>query len=192
MKINNPTLIGQSAGFGVPTGGTAGFVLAKKSSTNYDTEWVAGATSSATYLQVTKSGTQSLTNNAVTGVTGFGTPLVGVNIGEWNGTTGVFTATKSGTYLVNFSIQLNTATYPINSQIAPVLLKNGTQFAGFSWFSQVQNAGFPPSVLVTSMVSLVTGNTLNTGVYQSTAATRTLNDTGTSLTIQELPNRIIR
>jgi hypothetical protein len=39
MKIDNPTLIGQSTGFGVPTGGSASQVLTKINSTNYNATW---------------------------------------------------------------------------------------------------------------------------------------------------------
>lgn len=39
MDIYNPTGIGVTTGFGVPTGGTSGQYLMKNSSTNYDTVW---------------------------------------------------------------------------------------------------------------------------------------------------------
>ena len=40
MDIYNPSAIGVTAGFGVPTGGTSGQVLVKNSSTNYDSSWI--------------------------------------------------------------------------------------------------------------------------------------------------------
>ena len=39
MEIDSPNAIGESTGFGIPTGGTANQVLIKNSSTNFDTSW---------------------------------------------------------------------------------------------------------------------------------------------------------
>jgi hypothetical protein len=39
MKIDNPVLLGQSSGFGIPTAGTSGQVLTKINSTDYNTRW---------------------------------------------------------------------------------------------------------------------------------------------------------
>ena len=39
MEIDSPNSIGISTGFGIPTGGTAGQMLIKDSSTNYNTSW---------------------------------------------------------------------------------------------------------------------------------------------------------
>lgn len=39
MDIYNPSAIGVSSGFGIPTGGTSGQYLMKNSSTNFDTVW---------------------------------------------------------------------------------------------------------------------------------------------------------
>jgi hypothetical protein len=40
MKIDSPSAIGISAGFGIPTGGTTNQILRKIDGTNYNTEWV--------------------------------------------------------------------------------------------------------------------------------------------------------
>jgi hypothetical protein len=67
MKIGNATLIGQSAGFGVPTGGTAGFVLVKKSGTSYDTEWVQRQDSwIQSTITITSTGSPNPTKGTVT------------------------------------------------------------------------------------------------------------------------------
>lgn len=39
MDIYNPSAIGVTAGFGVPTGGTSGQILQKVDGTNYNTQW---------------------------------------------------------------------------------------------------------------------------------------------------------
>jgi hypothetical protein len=39
MKIDNPVLLGQSSGFGIPTSGNSGQVLTKVDGTNYNTQW---------------------------------------------------------------------------------------------------------------------------------------------------------
>lgn len=43
MDIYNPSAIGVTAGFGIPTGGTSGQVLQKVDGTNYNTQWASSA-----------------------------------------------------------------------------------------------------------------------------------------------------
>jgi hypothetical protein len=58
MEIDSPSSIGISTGFGIPTGGTAGQMLIKNSSTNYDTLW-----GNLSYGTVTLGGTWPTSNN---------------------------------------------------------------------------------------------------------------------------------
>jgi hypothetical protein len=55
MKIDNPILLGQSSGFGIPTAGTSGQVLTKINSTDYNTRW--SDAKSVTYNIVESCGT---------------------------------------------------------------------------------------------------------------------------------------
>ena len=91
---------------------------------------------------------------------------------------------------------MDTGTWPVGSQIAALIFKNGSQITGFSQFTQAAFTGFLSNVSATTLVSLAAGNTLSTGVVQLSGAgvARTLlaGANSTTLVIQELPSRITR
>ena len=88
MKIDSPTAIGTSTGFGIPTGGTAGQMLIKNSSTNYDTSWI-----TPTY------GRTLMTIGTTISV-----------VANSGGTVMEFTIPSSGVWEVNYNVRTRTAT----------------------------------------------------------------------------------
>jgi hypothetical protein len=136
MKIDNPILLGQATGFGIPAAGTSGQVLRKIDGTDYNTQWAnnglpAGGTSGqslvknsstsgdaswvdngsqATYVQAHNQSQQSFTFQTETTVTGWtnNTDFT-QNAAEWNPTTGVFTATKAGWYRISAGLEFANA-----------------------------------------------------------------------------------
>ena len=194
MEIENPRLTGTSQGFGVPTAGTSGQILSKVNSTNYNTQWVDNGVQ-ATYLHVHKTSTQSIPNNSATVLTSYSTPTTAINAGEWNSTTGVFTATKAGIYSVQFSVQFTTETYSTaNTEVSANIAKNGNLYMGYGrWFNPGANfVGYPPSIVAIAVFTVAIGDTISAIVYQASGATKNIHNNGTFLTIKELPSRIIR
>jgi hypothetical protein len=189
MRIDNPSSKGISAGFGIPTGGTANQILSKVDGTNYNTQWIDNGLS--TYISTTKNSTpQSISAVTYTQLTNFDTSTVGINASEWNRTTGVFTATKAGIYSVTAQIQFDVTNYIANNTVAVQLRKNGSPIATGFAILPVTAFIFPSCPVVTAIVQLAVGETLTIWAFTGTA--NATFSSANNLTIQELPSRLIR
>jgi hypothetical protein len=193
MKIDSPTAIGTSTGFGIPTGGTTNQVLSKVNSSDFNTQWIDNG-AQATYLAVQHNSGQSIPHATVTTVTGWTTPVTSINAGEWNGTTGIFTATKSGVYLMTANLTYANATDTLNIEYGVNIAKNGSAAANARIFTQLNQTGssLKQTNTVSFIYSLVPGDTLSAQAYQASGSSRTLHPNGNTLTIQELPSRVVR
>jgi hypothetical protein len=116
MKIDNPILLGQSSGFGIPAAGTSGQVLRKVDGTDYNTQWVdnglpAGGTSGQSLVKNSStSGDASWVNYIPTGGT------AGQYLGKRSGTS-FDTEWTAGTTPVYLSVNKNSAqSIPYNTE----------------------------------------------------------------------------
>ena len=190
MKIDSPNSIGISTGFGIPTGGTAGQMLIKNSSTNYDTIWT-GTT--PTLVQATNTSGQSISNSTTTIVTNW-TNIYTQNATEWNATTGVFTATKAGTYLVSSNLTYAAKSANQSGNISNVSVFKNTTAQSTSTMAALNTAsiirGMGTSV---SIVNLAIGDTISIRTFHDLVGTATLSTTTglNNVTIQQISSTII-
>lgn len=135
----------------------------------------------------------SLTSTDITGWTN----VVAVNASQWNASTGVFTSTRPGSYIVACSVQFASMTL---AAVGPELSMFTTTGAGVDgggvarFFNQVAGIStFPSSLQFTCLVRFTAaGQTLKIQVYNGQNATATNNSNGTSLMIQEVSSTISR
>jgi hypothetical protein len=126
MKIDNPILLGEAAGFGIPAAGTSGQVLRKVDGTNYNTQWAdnglpAGGTSGQSLVKNSStSGDASWVNYIPTGGT------AGQYLGKRSGTS-FDTVWTAGTTPVYLSVNKNSAQSIPFSTETTLLDWNGTQ-----------------------------------------------------------------
>lgn len=147
MEVYNPTAIGVSTGFGVPTGGTSGQFLVKNSSSNFDTSWVANPVSKMALFH-SSSNTYGAAADVTWGIT------------RWNGftTDEVQTADnktftlKAGVYLIEWAasyateeyvyndLYLNGSLYLSSLSAARAAAGGGTNWSGPGWKTTVIDA----------------------------------------------------
>jgi hypothetical protein len=192
MKIDSPTAIGTSTGFGIPTGGTAGQMLIKNSSTNYDTIWT-GTT--PTLVQATNTSGQSIGNNVSPSiiVTGW-TNLTTQNATEWNPTTGVFTATKSGTYLVSSNLTYAAKSANQSGNVSNVSVFKNSTAQSISTIAALNTASVIRAMgTAIAIVNLAIGDTITIRTYHDLVGTATLSTTTglNNVTIQQIESTII-
>jgi len=192
MKIHKPTGIGLNSGFGIPTAGTSGQILAKVNSTPYNTQWIDNGVQ-ATYIAAGVGNGQVFPTLASTVVTGWNNS-VAINAAEWNASTGVFTATKAGIYLVTANLTFGNNQDTVNTEYGVSIGKNGYGEANARLFVPLNqtNSSFKQTNTVSWILSIVPGDTIQIIVFQASGADRQLHTNGNFLTIQELPSRIIR
>lgn len=148
---------------------------------------------SPTYIQAYNASQMSLPAAATTTVAGW-TSSIAQNATEWNPATGVFTATKAGTYLVSAKLLFNQFTpNAIGNElnISIVSSAQGTVATSYIFCETTSNV-LRMIPAATAIVTVTPGQTILTNCYQATGAARTLfnNFGGSSITIQELPNKI--
>ena len=140
-------------------------------------------------------GQSVVSKNTTTTVTNW-TNVITNNAGEWNNTTGVFTATKSGSYFVSAQIGFASNTgVAIGDEYNAAIVKNGAYVAVSFNYSQTTTSIIRVIPPVNCIVTLAPGDTLVVRAYQASGASRALISSNTwtnVLTIQELPNRIQR
>jgi hypothetical protein len=180
-----------TSGFGVATGGTSGQILAKVNNTSGNTQWVDNG-AQATYLSVGKNVTAQNVS-ALARLTNWDTPITSINAGEWNGTTGIFTATKAGVYRVTCQFQLAGIAQTAGNGIGAYIYKNSSVVATGNAVLQVSVAPatlVPPPANVSVIISVAIGDTIS--VWAASQIAGNTASTGNSLIIEELPSRVIR
>jgi hypothetical protein len=179
-------------GFGLPTGGTIGQILTKVDSTNYNTQWIDNGVQ-ATYIMANNGSAQVIPTATQVTITNWSNQTT-INASEWNSTTGVFTATKSGIYLVTGNLTYASVTDTINAEYSMNITKNGivlTQARFFVPLNQTSSS-FKQTNVATAIISVTIGDTIAVAAGQFTGSNRALHTNGNTITIQELPSRIIR
>lgn len=193
MKIDSPNAIGISTGFGIPTGGTQNQYLIKNSSTNFDTTWDSGIV--PVYLSVNKNTSQFLPFSIETTITTWDTPFVNTIPTSWNGTTGVWTCPRSGTYDISLSLMLsNVSPDTIFKEFAPIISFNGTPYIA-SWWSTYTNLTInTPTVTTRWVLQLTAGDIIRPRAYQDLRLNTAYNivQGRNGFIIQELPKTITR
>lgn len=161
------------------------------------TKEVTQATASTpTYIFATKGTIQNIPTNTSTSVVGWANG-VSLNAGEWDASTGIFTATKAGYYLVAVSLTYERhVAAAVNAEYNVYIIKTSystTTLPARAWmFAESTENTFKPTGSVTAIVSLALGDQLSIGTFQSSGATRSVYTSGNSLVIQELPAKIVR
>ena len=195
-------------GVGVPTGGTAGQVLAKVNGTDYNTQWVtpsAGGSGASVQLFANKVGGSSETLPVATSTSPttivFNNVINSPTLGTYNNTTGVFTVgtTGAGTYLIQVKLLCNDAT-PASSTVPPylTLIKNnatygsngGDVFYGdYPTLHNVLPTGVRGQGSLTKVVQLAAGDTFRivaVSANSSTASQPTSTVAGSNITIMKM------
>jgi len=170
MRIDNPTF---NPG-GINTAATASVLVGGQ----------------ATYLTVGKNGIAQTLNTSTARLTNWDAPVVSINAGEWNGTTGLFTATKPGTYLVTVQLQTTIAAWSAGQGIAVIVTKNATGIALGNALMPATVTTFCNPANATGVVTLAVGDTLS--IFANAGISVNTNNSGTTMTIQEIPTRLQR
>jgi hypothetical protein len=152
----------------------------------------------ATSIQAVNTTTQTFANLQSTTITGW-TNQIAINAGEWNPTTGIYTSTGPGTYLVACSLQLASHTYAgANSEVSffTTISSGGVGGGVARFFNEVANySGLTPTMQFNSLVRFTAaGQTMRIQVYNATGGPMgnfTANN-GTAITIQEISSTISR
>jgi len=191
MKIDSPSAIGTSTGFGIPTGGTANQIISKVDGTNYNTQWI--STNAAEYLVVGKLSQQTfvLGDNIISGFT---TPTINtLGLSSWNGTTGLFTAGKSATYRVWGSFIVTAAVDTSGDYYSLSVQKNGVSQADQIQTVYSNAPAFKPNLVLPILVSCNVGDVIRFRWYQTMNANRTntASPVQNYIIIEEVPTRII-
>jgi hypothetical protein len=138
---------------------------------------------------------QSIGNNVIptTIMTGW-TNTIAQNASEWNRTTGVFTATKFGTYSVSAAATYGPTIGAIGNQYNIAIVKNGLdQSIVLRFVEEATNISRATGV-VSAIVSLSPGETMSVNLYHVMGSSRPLvaSLSQNFLNIEEIPRIIQR
>jgi hypothetical protein len=120
------------------------------------------------------------------------------NGAEWDQATGLFTATKSGTYQVSAAMAYSAFAGTVGNQYNISIAKNGVDQSILLNFVENTTSTIKPVGSVTAIVSVVPGDVISIRVYHVTGANRTLSDAPAgsgaqnNISIQEIPGKIKR
>jgi hypothetical protein len=194
MRIDNPTF----------SPGSLNTVATASLSTSASFATSASIATTASYLngtlptlvQAQNTSGQSIGNNVTpsTTITGW-TNLFTQNAAEWNATTGVFTATKAGTYLVSANLTYADKAAALVNQVVNVSVFKGSTLQSLSTTAaNTTSSTLKGTGTAISIVNLDIGDTITIRTYHNLGSTSTLITTSglNSVTIQEIPTRIQR
>jgi hypothetical protein len=141
-----------------------------------------------TLVQAQNGSAQSIPHNTGTTITNW-TNLTAQNAAEWNPTTGIFTATKAGVYVVSAGILFAQCTANLNTEFSIAI---GDAFAYH--IAQTTSAIQRPTGFVTSLLVLNIGDTFRVTTYHGQGGPVALNSEAWSNTIniRELPHTLTR
>jgi hypothetical protein len=145
----------------------------------------------ATYISAQKTITQSIANATSTILTNYTNDLA-INAGEWDAAAGVFTATKTGIYAVSGTIQLESITSASPFEVSLSIYKNTSLVSIGRFFTNGTWSQFPHSVVTNAIVMLNANDKIDLRVWQNSGTSYNTYSNGTSLTIQELPQKLLR
>jgi hypothetical protein len=150
-----------------------------------------------TFVRARNTSGQSIANGTPSPIITNWTNIETQNAAEWNAATGVFTATKAGTYFVSVNLWFNSTTAPLNTQFSCSCRKNGALVSAAYYYSESGTVGYPRNVgFATAIISLVVGETMDFRAFQNSGVSISLVSTGqawvNTMNICELPGRITR
>jgi hypothetical protein len=142
-----------------------------------------------TYIQAQNGSSQSIPHNTGTTITNW-TNVFAQNAAEWNPTTGVFTATKAGVYVVSAGLLYNDCTCPSTNTEFSVTLGVTTSYHIAQTTSLIKR----PTGFATGILVLAIGNTFTVSAYHNQGGSVSLNSEAwsNSINIRELPHRLTR
>lgn len=149
--------------------------------------------STPTYLMAQNGTMQPISSSVITTITGWST-YAASNAGEWNASSGTFTATKRGWYSLSAFLTYGSTQDNTGAEYGVAIDVNGSIIANARFFtpSNQTQATFKQSTTATSIVSLNIGDTVKVQAYHNAGGMRTLHSNGCIFTMQELPGKIQR
>lgn len=118
---------------------------------------------------------QTMTNSTTTVVTGW-TSAIDTSEGAWNASTGTFTCRNAGNYYFGGKVRLANTSTGATFECTTVLRKNGSDTFNAEMYVPPSN-GSAPSAFSAGIFSLVQGDTLQMGIFQSSGSNQTLTTT---------------
>ena len=150
-----------------------------------------------TFVQARNASGQSIASGTPSPIITNWTNVTAQNAAEWNPTTGVFTATKAGTYYVSINIWFNSTVAPLNTQFSCSCRKNGSLISAAYYYSEsgtvgtVRNVGFASAI-----IPVVAGDTIDFRTFQNSGVSISITSTGqtwvNTMNICEIPGTITR
>jgi collagen type VII alpha len=197
-NVNGTSGTSGTSGIGLPTGGTSGQLLVKNSNTSGDVSW-ADPFNVPTVIFARNTSGQTIGNNVIptTVITNW-TNVIRQNGEEWDQATGLFTATKSGTYQVSAAMAYSAFAGTVGNQYNISIAKNGLDQSILLNFVENTTSTIKSVGSVTAIVSVVPGDVISIRVYHVTGANRTLSEAPAgsgaqnNISIQEIPGKIKR
>ena len=147
-----------------------------------------------TLVQAQNASAQLINHNTGTTITNW-TNLTAQNAAEWNPTTGVFTATKAGTYSVSAHLfYVGSTANAIGNEANVGVSLNSNAVAVASNTATTTSAVDRPTGFASVIVNLVPTDTIRIISFQNLGGPRSLstNFWRTVLSINEIPGRITR
>jgi hypothetical protein len=154
--------------------------------------FLAGGTE--TYIRAGKTANQTISNNSSTQIINW-TNLQVQNAAEWNATTGIFTATKAGTYSVSAHLfYVGSTATSLGSEVNVAINKNYVASAVATQTVYSTNLLDRPTGEASIIINLVPTDTITIWSYQNLGGSRDIRGETwrSSLSITELPGRITR
>jgi hypothetical protein len=154
--------------------------------------FLAGGTE--TYIRANNVSGQSIPNSTTTTITNW-TNVTVQNAAEWNPTTGIFTATKAGTYSVSAHLfYVGSTANAIGNEVNVGVSVNSNAVAVATNTATTTSAVDRPTGFASVIVNLVPTNTIRIISFQNLGGPRSLstNFWRTILSISEIPGRITR
>lgn len=148
----------------------------------------------ATSIMAVNTSALTFSTASSTDITGW-TNVVAENASQWNASTGVFTAARTGSYIVACSVQFGQMNMVnLGSELSVFTSTTGQGSGAARFFNQVANVNtFPPSIHFTCLVRFTAANqTMKIQVYNGNTTNATNHTNGTTLMIQEVSSTISR
>ena len=146
-----------------------------------------------TLVQATNTSGQSIGNNVVpsTIITNW-TNMYTQSAAEWDATTGLFTATKAGVYLVSANLTYTDKAATLVNQVVNVqVVKNSTAQSISTMAANTTSSTLKSTGTATAIVSLAVNDTITIRTYHNLGSSSTLTTSaGNNVTIQEIASRI--